>query len=175
MPTEQEIEQLEREWKAEGHSPEVIGQRIRQLADAEAARLEAAGEGDESDEEEETADDEQARLLQEAHSVYIATVLEVLGDAEPIRPCVLCSGRGWNAADVVADPDTHKCETCHGIGIVVTGSLVEGNATRICRKCNGSGFIEDVPSVVAPVAPVVPPFVAPPVTVPPVVPIVAVQ
>lgn len=55
--------------------------------------------------------------------------------------CPLCAGAGAVPDDVAAAPDSQTCETCHGRGIVTTGSLVPDRVTIPCTACAGNGYV----------------------------------
>jgi hypothetical protein len=40
-------------------------------------------------------------------------------------------------------PHAHRCDTCAGRGVVLSGSFVQGNEAISCPKCSGSGFVVD--------------------------------
>lgn len=52
-----------------------------------------------------------------------------------------------------ADPRARNCSVCRGWGMLQTGSLVEGQATRTCWHCGGIGFEEA--QLVGPATPLV--------------------
>ena len=73
---------------------------------------------------------------------------KVLGGAFPdMTACPQCEGMGYVPEAIVAapeladDPTTQRCEACHGLGLVKTGSLRDGQDVRSCLTCNGNGYI----------------------------------
>ena len=73
---------------------------------------------------------------------------KVLGGAFPdMTACPQCEGMGYVPEAIVAapeladDPTTQRCDACHGLGLVKTGSLRDGQDVRSCLTCNGNGYI----------------------------------
>jgi hypothetical protein len=67
------------------------------------------------------------------------TVREFMGDAIP---------EDWQQ-----DPNTRTCVTCNGLGMVATGSKVEGQAQLVCTDCGGKGWQGQRAPTVAPIIP----------------------
>lgn len=137
---------------------ESVGEKLREMIEKEAAAAEAETP---EDEDEEGAEDETAQVTDPiliALGEYLAKVQEVLGEDAPIRPCTYCHGMGFNPIELKQDTMSHVCEACDGLGEVVTGSKVPDNEARICPKCNGSGYIAELPEIKIgqPLAPDVP-------------------
>jgi len=84
-------------------------------------------------------------------------------DAQQLSPCPLCPDnlpgfvfadaipaehrqqviewlRGSDVPELQADPEAELCDVCAGHGNTLTGSLVPGNQTKMCGKCNGKGW-----------------------------------
>jgi DnaJ-class molecular chaperone len=163
----QEIAALEAEWKAEGIDADEIGERLRLMAEFEAEQAERAAdtEDEAADAEPESADLTPQVAL--ANAEYVAAVRSIFGDDVTIEPCPYCHGLGFEAVDWPQDPHSQRCDSCKGLGRVVTGSFVEGNSTRTCTDCNGAGYRTELASLppgapVTPTAVIVPTFVAPP-------------
>jgi hypothetical protein len=163
----QEIAALEAEWKAEGIDADEIGERLRLMAEFEAEQAEREGDpGDDPAVGDVEVDDLTPRVAL-ANAEYVAAVRSIFGEEVTIEPCPYCHGLGFEAVDWPQDPHSQRCDSCKGLGRVVTGSFVEGNSTRTCTDCNGAGYRTEAGTPVAapsaPVAPiVVPTFVAPP-------------
>src|SRR5262249_52924657 len=64
-------------------------------------------------------------------------------------PCPVCLGHGWFAFQPPTDPRTQTCERCYGHGQVLTGSHVPAHMTRECPDCEGRGYGEVEPQLVA--------------------------
>jgi hypothetical protein len=150
---------------------------VKDMAELEAKRAEAEGNGDDEEEGAEEGGEvqPQARSERDVEEVnkklaqtevrYRKRVLELLGaDAEGIRECPLCwrpgfippEGMPWPdaerraaiedvlgihaEADYPDSPDAQRCEQCDGYGRTKTGSRAEGQITKPCGKCNGTGW-----------------------------------
>lgn len=114
------------------------------------------------------------RELKAAHATYLRAVHDHFGPEAKVYPCPTCATNGYVVADLHADAEVERCEGCGGLGITVTGSLVEGNETRPCPRCHAAGFVAIPGAVPAPeplpvvsVPPPLPPEAFPPVSVPP--------
>lgn len=110
---------------------------------------------------------------------YVKSVSElVAGKGLPAVPCEMCAdaypGLRWleprddNHAAMIAvsgtssdssplseDPDAQQCDRCHGWGWTRLPSRVPGNEQRLCKRCNGAGYLDTNPqsgSLQAPVA-----------------------
>ena len=76
----------------------------------------------------------------EAQDETHATLLSVVGAA-------------GGASPLRDDPDALLCERCYGFGWTKLPSHVPGNTTRVCKTCNGAGWLDQHPESGAPVAP----------------------
>jgi DnaJ-class molecular chaperone len=162
-----EIAALEAEWKAEGIDADEIGERLRLMAEFEAEQAERA---DDTEDEAADAEPEEENLTPKvalANAEYVAAVRSIFGDDVTIEPCPYCHGLGFEAIDWPQDPHSQRCDSCKGLGRVVTGSFVEGNATRLCTDCNGAGYQAEVVTPSADVSVPIPPFVVPTFVAPP--------
>lgn len=134
-----------------GNDPRQVGEKLREMVEAEAAAAEAETPADEPDPD--NPDDEETvgnRAIIEALGNYLGVVQSVMGEDAPITPCVFCQGFGFNSIELLADTHSHRCEDCGGHGRVHTGSLVPGNETRTCDSCRGTGFQTDSPVATIP-------------------------
>src|SRR5438094_721881 len=104
-------------------------------------------------------------------------VSELLGeDAQMLVPCELCDptipGFHWppdleqprdrlhesllevlrtpGEPDYLEDPNTRQCGVCGGYGKTKTKGHVPGKKIRVCKMCNGDGFLRDDPPGAAP-------------------------
>ena len=108
---------------------------------------------------------------------YVKSVSEILdGHDVPVALCELCSdafpGMRWvqpaddahaamiavSGSDAASspledDPDGELCDRCKGWGWTKLPSRVPGNEQRVCRKCNGAGWLDRNPQSGAPQAP----------------------
>lgn len=106
-----------------------------------------------------------ARLETRAKN-YVKSVSELVGGKGlPAVPCEMCAdaypGLRWleprddNHAAMIAvsgtsadnsplsdDPDAKVCDRCHGWGWTKLPSRVPGNEQRLCRRCNGAGYLD---------------------------------
>lgn len=124
--------------------PELVGEKLAAMIEAEAAAAEAETPPESGDEE--GAEDEETegnRRIMEALGNYLGVVQDVMGEENPVSPCVFCHGFGFNSIALLPDSHTNRCEECGGFGRVTTGSLVTGNETRGCEGCGGTGFKAD--------------------------------
>jgi hypothetical protein len=163
----QEIAKLEGEWKAEGIDADEIGERLRLMAEFEAEQAERAGDTEEEAANSEPEEENLTPLVAIINAEYVTAIRDIFGDDVAIEPCPYCHGLGFAAVDWPQDPHSQRCDSCKGLGRVVTGSFVEGNSTRLCTDCNGAGYRTEVLSptigTTVPITPVVvPAFVAPP-------------
>ncbi len=170
--------------------------RVTELAEAEAARVEAELEDETSapdepapdvaptgdpgpdspdadepapaepvpEEEAEEAESESPTPEQLAHferqvAKHEAALKRIMGDDfKWFVPCFQCEGVGHVPATPPAavhlehDPATEPCPVCKGYGELVTGSLKEQYAARLCGNCGGGGFITVSAPAPAPVA-----------------------
>lgn len=124
VATEPEREAPGGELAVPRHDPE-IGERVRKLADEEAARAEA---------EDETTDDEQGSG-DEREDESESQADEPSGSADAPRVSKL-------PKVPPDDPRTDTCPICRGHGVVLTGSGVEGQEDRRCWRCQGAGYLE---------------------------------
>lgn len=63
-------------------------------------------------------------------------------------------------------PFSQTCDMCDGLGNVLSGARTQHGELVVCRKCNGSGWIEKVPALPTPTLTAVPaPQPLPPVQV----------
>lgn len=100
---------------------------------------------------------------------YVKSVGEILeGGNVPVALCEMCSdafpGMRWQEpADEVhaamiavsgsagaqsplsEDPDAQVCARCNGFGWVKLPSRVPGNEQRLCKGCNGAGYLDANP------------------------------
>lgn len=134
--------------------------------------------GDDAEPEPAPSADLDAKLakLQKRAASYSKGVAEILGDGlEGLIPCELC-GPHWPGlrppvaldADTIAklrvvlgepadenyvqDPESSACETCNGLGRVLTGSLVEKYRRLVCPSCDGRGYRTSRAATAEPVA-----------------------
>lgn len=108
---------------------------------------------------------------------YVKSASEIIGDAGvPVTSCEMCAdcypGLRWLEAQdelhatllsVVGaasggsplndDPDALLCDRCNGFGHTKLPSHVPGNDTRLCRQCNGAGWLDRNRQSGAPQAP----------------------
>lgn len=107
-----------------------------------------------------------AGKLERERDRHAARVGEIMGeDANELVPCELCLpmipgfrfpvepdddtkaavleaiGMGGTAELASAD-DARLCDTCNGLGVVLTGSHVPAHVTKPCRACRGAGYVE---------------------------------
>lgn len=111
---------------------------------------------------------------------YVKSVGEILeGGNVPVELCELCSdcypGMRWRVpadethAAMIAvsgsagaqsplseDPDAQVCGRCNGFGWTKLPSRVPGNEQRLCKGCNGAGYLDANPQSGALQAPVPP-------------------
>lgn len=155
---------------------------VKQLADAEADRVEAAEAAEAAAAADEPAADpagaepeatpaepaagpteaDMAKLEKE-HGRHEKAVAAIMGDAfDLFEPCHRCGGVGFSPREVVEpidDPATERCPHCAGIGELVTGSRNPQHITHQCTHCIGSGYVTK--------AAVIPETAAPPGVTPP--------
>ena len=134
--------------------------RAKQLADAEADRVEAEDDLEPDDEDAETptlpAEDEpeaasrleppsmdEALAMLEAererHAVALATIMG--DDFAHFQECPICDTLGYRAMeDVPFDPRLRRCETCQGHGMLQTHSRKPGSELRDCTECQANGY-----------------------------------
>ena len=136
---------------------------MKELADAEADRVEAEDLEDADDEDEDadgdTPPDESAtapdaepdapepELSAEAFAAQLEKVLTLHGDNlrglfgdayEDMEACSLCGGLGATTPDSpVLDTSTMQCGRCRGHGILVTEAANPAKMTRQCPDCLG--------------------------------------
>jgi DnaJ-class molecular chaperone len=163
----QEIAKLEAEWKTDGLDADEIGERLRLMAEFEAEQAERTDDTEEEAADAEPESDDLTPRVAFANAEYVAAIRMIFGEEVTIEPCPYCHGLGFEAVDWPQDPHSQRCDSCKGLGRVVTGSFVEGNSTRTCTDCNGAGYRTEVvaptPPTSVPSAPIiVPAFVAPP-------------
>jgi hypothetical protein len=147
-----------------------VASKIKQMADAEADRVEAEDNEPDPDEPEpddaaepepaepepepEPAEPEGARepLSMEA----LAAALEAEGERHnaaleaafgdgyaSFEACPMCHLLGVVAPEaMMLDPDTIKCPQCRGWGAFLTESQVENHFVRQCPRCMGNGYID---------------------------------
>jgi hypothetical protein len=151
--------------------------KVAQMAEAEAERAEAEQPDDETTEQEEAeqspaepqpepeqppepspeklAQAEQITQLERAQETYLKRVEKILGPEAMPGLCPTCNGTALNFAGHEAAPDYHThekyitCESCAGLGKVLTGSRVIGAETQDCPECMGRGYLERLPTVAA--------------------------
>lgn len=151
------------------------GSKVRELADAEAARAEATEPDDETTEQEEAeqtptepepptepgpdpeavseADAAKYQELERAQEAYFKRVSKAIAPEPLPPPCMTCGGTGLDFAGHEAAPEFrehHKfieCDDCAGYGRVRTGSKVTGQELADCPKCVGRGFLEELPQI----------------------------
>jgi hypothetical protein len=84
---------------------------------------------------------------------------------ELTRQAVLAAIGMGAAGEYATDDEAAMCERCSGFGVLVTGSRVEAQRTRVCPDCGGNGWKLVVPNVgqvvAAPVLGAAPPAPAP--------------
>lgn len=157
--------------------------------DDDEPQIETAPDDDPSIEAQKRELDKMNTSLEREGTRHRNRVSEIIGEsANELLPCPLCSDWIDGIIPPVQPPDevvekvkatlglapevnykqapfAHRCETCDGLGGVVSGSLVSGNEIIICQPCNGSGYKLD--NNVAPLAGMVPPPNGEPQTVTP--------
>ena len=131
------------------------------------AEPEAISEPDEPRDERDV-DPTYAKLETKAKN-YVRGVSELLeGSGIPLEVCEMCNdaypGVRWatpsddmhaallamvgaadSASPLLPDPDATLCERCNGFGWNKLPSHVPGNEQRMCRGCNGAGFLDPSP------------------------------
>lgn len=116
------------------------GAELAAMVDAEEARV-IEEEGAEA--EAQAQAEEQHAQEQHAQRVmyHLGRFLELTGRELPENG-VTCPTCGLGIVDVEMrnDPEAERCEQCNGLGRTLTGSLVPGNADRVCPGCNGQGY-----------------------------------
>lgn len=116
---------------------------------------------------------------------------EIMGDDfdQTYKECPLCQLAGWAfpyegqmledqraaVAIVLGEgapqeykeaPFSQTCDMCDGLGNVLSGAKTDHGRLVVCRKCNGSGWIEKIGPIPTPaLAAVPPPSALPPVQV----------
>lgn len=123
-----------------GFDPRAAGERIAELVaqETEDEEEEAEGESEPAEPEEET-DPQQVAIMQ-ALGEYLSVVQANLPEDVTVKPCHFCHGFGFNPIAALQAPGIDRCAVCGGIGVVATGSLVNGNETCMCSNCKGTGF-----------------------------------
>ena len=100
---------------------------------------------------------------------YIKGLVDLTeGKGLPIAPCEMCAdcypgvrwlqaqddmhavllgviGAGPNASPLLEDPDARQCERCGGWGATRLPSHTPGNEQRVCKACNGAGYLDPNP------------------------------
>jgi hypothetical protein len=134
---------------------------VKELADAEAARAEAENPEEEEGAEEEEAlpetqsepepgpvgpTEDQMRALDREDKRHEKALAQLMGaDFSYFARCGSCDGLGYFMPPPPAElkfkphPDTWKCETCDGMGDVLSGA-VGRNQTLQCPDCGGQGY-----------------------------------
>lgn len=79
---------------------------------------------------------------------FIFNVPEMLPFPEQVAELDALIGRA-GAEDFEDAPDAEACSQCHAKGHTKTGSLVDGQRTKPCGKCNGSGWVTKMPPLVS--------------------------
>jgi hypothetical protein len=148
------------------------GDKIREMADAEAQRAEAESPDDEEAAETEDqpapepSTDEptpepppepsggltavQAGELETATAQYLKRVAKAFG-GQPPPACPTCEGLGFDLTGGAQGPEFHehaqfeRCDECDGLGGVKTGSRVPGNDVVPCPRCKGYGYLTEQP------------------------------
>jgi hypothetical protein len=144
------------------------GERIKEIADAEAARAEAEAPDAEAEEAADAGDDEPSPEpapeptpepappaglspdafveLEKASTNYLKRVAKAFG-GNPPPPCPACEGLGFDlsggepAPDYLENEAFERCEACGGYGAVRTGSHVKGLEVVPCPRCKGAGYL----------------------------------
>lgn len=112
--------------------------------DEEEAAEEAEPTPEPEPEPEQPADpvDVQQRKIDNARKKYHRDLAGIVGDLEGADQCPTCDGLGLvpSALQMVHSPDKERCTDCRGLGMQVTGSLVDHQLALPCAKCNGQGW-----------------------------------
>lgn len=141
--------------------------RVRELADAEAARAEAEdatededaaeAEDAEAEDAEPEAEDEDAepegepaelsadevqRRIEAAHEHYEGELRALFAEGwADMDLCPLCNSLGYVAsAGPVLKPGVELCGDCNGYGVQTTPSLVPEHVHETCLTCSGNGW-----------------------------------
>lgn len=144
---------------------------VKEIADREAAEAEASeteaepGEGDgdaepdgEPDQGEQDGGptEEQLKAFERENTRHEKALQRIMGaDFALWTLCGHCEGVGFAFAPYVAPveltqaPDAETCETCKGLGQMLTGSLVDGSRTKGCPTCGGVGWTTVVQQLAA--------------------------
>lgn len=86
--------------------------------------------------------DVQQRKIDNARKKYHRDLVRIVGDLDGTALCPQCDGLGLlpSAMAMVHAPDKERCDACKGLGMQVTGSLVDHQAALPCPTCNGQGW-----------------------------------
>ena len=60
--------------------------------------------------------------------------------ARELLDAIVADLSGGDQGDYATAEDASVCETCRGLGKVLTGSLVPEHRTKLCAGCNGCGY-----------------------------------
>lgn len=143
--------------------------RVKELAEAEAARAEAEqpeqepeqeptqepepAEPGEAEPEPEQPEQPQAsapfdvEAFEKEARRHERAIAKVLGPEFVEAVCPTCQGVGYapQGADAAPQLQTHQdyraCETCAGFGDVLTGSHKQGHELASCPSCAGTGYL----------------------------------
>lgn len=144
-----------------GHAARAAGERLREIADAEHARLEAEEVkhgADELDAAARKRDEAAPHPLAEYAEPITTENLASLGEvAAGMAPCPFCDGYGAvdpdqliaalpNVIEALAPYPTStvfvRCDECDGWGSVLTGGRTGDNGIQPCPKCQSHGYID---------------------------------
>jgi hypothetical protein len=152
--------------------------KIRRLADEEAARAEAESpepeqEGEEAETEEGQPEqapepdgspeeaEQLARVadLEKAQTRYLRAVEKIIGPEGMPPLCPVCQGTGLDFSGGQPEPEYKDsprdvtCPDCEGWGKVRTGSRVQGEEVQACPTCTGRGAVAKGATLVTAPAP----------------------
>lgn len=147
---------------------------MTELAEEEAARAEAEGadedepgaEPDPTEPDPEPAPEpvdmaKAVKQLDNENERHAKRVAEIMGeDAAQLHPCPTCVlgpvGFVFNLPDAQpeykAATDTQTCDTCNGLGDVLSGSNNERSKLKACTACSGQGYVFKTEAPVVPIA-----------------------
>ena len=136
--------------------------RVTDLAEEEAARVEAEEEAaadeeptePESEPESPTAEPAapdtsiDMEAVEKAHATFLRAVSRIVGEqADQLEPCPTCSTwpfagfKPFEAAPPLRDlGDTEECPSCNGYGLTLTASRIPEQRTKPCVNCSASGY-----------------------------------
>ena len=91
--------------------------------------------------------DVQQAKIDNARRKYHKDLRGIVGDLEGTDQCPTCDGLGLvpSALNMVSAPEKERCTDCRGLGLQLTGSLVDHQVALPCLKCNGQGWVNKRP------------------------------